>query len=147
MHTAGWLDVWNLAMSIVGRQEPFVAIMLVTFGVFVVVMAIEGVRTSLLSIWHNLRSAPEAPALAPPPAAPQEMASLAPAQQTRNFSSGFAARVAATPPRRPKPLTMGPRQFRTPRPTIRRHPQLDFGMFAALPENTAMTALELREAV
>jgi hypothetical protein len=42
---------------------------------------------------------------------------------------------------------MAPRQFRSPRPKIRRHPQLDFASFAPLPENAATSALELQEAV
>jgi hypothetical protein len=147
MHTAGWLDVWHLVIGIVARQEPFVAIMLATLAVFVVVMAIEGVRTSLLSIWRAHRAAPEAVTLAPPPEAPIALAAPALEPLAKNNSSTFSARLAAAPARRPKPLTLSPRQFRSPRPKIRRHARLDFSAFTLVPENTAAAPLELRDAI
>lgn len=147
MNTAGWLDVWNLVCAIVARQSPFVAIMIATLGVFAVVMALEGVRTSLLAIWRGHK---QPPALAPPPRLQDDASSHAlvaapPLHQTN--SAGIASRFASLSPRRPKPLTLSPRQFRSPRPKIRRHPRLEFAALSALPENTASAAYDLRDAI
>lgn len=143
MNTAGWLELWHVAVGIVSRQQPFGAIMLVTAAAFVVVMTLEGIRSSLLAIWRGHRAVP-AP-LAPPPAEPVELAMPAPLRE--NISSGFAPRPAATPPRRRKALTLSPRQFRSPRPKIRRHPRLEFSLLSDLPEDSAGAALELSDAV
>jgi hypothetical protein len=140
MDTAGWLELWHVALRIVQRQPPFAAIMIVTLAAFVVVMALEGVRASLKAIWRGHRAAPAAPS-----SEPVEHAMAAAFGE--NISSSFAPRAAAAPPRRRKALTLSPRRFRSPRPTIRRHPRLEFAPLSALPEDAADAALEFPGAV
>jgi hypothetical protein len=106
-----WVDVWHMALGIVARQPPFAQIMFATGAVFVAVMALEGLRTSLLTIWRAHRPAP------PPAAGVTPAMSPLPAKI-------YSPRASHAASRRPKPLTLSPRQFRTPRPTIRRHPML-----------------------
>jgi hypothetical protein len=119
MNTAGWLDVWHMVLAIVARQPPFAQIMFATGAVFVAVMALEGLRTSLLAIGHAHRPAPP---LVLPPAEGVTLAMPA----TAPFAKIYAPRASHAASRRPKPLTLSPRQFRMPRPTIRRHPMLQF---------------------
>ena len=98
-----------MVLAIVGRQPPFAQIMFATGAVFVAVMALEGLRTSLLAIWRAHRPAP--PLAMPAAALPAKI---------------YSPRALHAASRRPKPLTLSPRQFRSPRPTIRRHPMLQF---------------------
>ncbi len=112
-----WWDVWHMVLAIVARQSPFAQVMLATGAVLIAVMALEGLRTSLLAIRRGHRSAPP---LAAPPADGVTLAMPAPAPPAKIYSPR-ALHAAA---RRPKPLTLSPRQFRSPRPTIRRHPML-----------------------
>jgi hypothetical protein len=134
MHQAGWSDVWHMTLGIVGRQPPFLQIAIVTGVAFVLVMVLEGVRSSLVAIRAAHRAAPP---LAPPPAEVVERAapSLAPSS-SRSFSAPRVIQAA----RRPKPLTVRARKFRDTRPTIRRHPVLDLplasetALYAAEPE-------------
>ncbi|HEY4944227.1 MAG TPA: hypothetical protein VII56_22560 [Rhizomicrobium sp.] len=135
-----WLDVWHLVLGIVARQSPFAQIMVATGAVFVVVMAIEGLRTSLLAIWRAHKAVPGLP-----PSAGTTLATSAPL--SKSFSAGAAARFAAVASRRPKPLTLSPRQFRSPRPKIRRHPMLEFALAEPLHENPANAPLQLRDAL
>ncbi|MEI9888695.1 MAG: hypothetical protein WDN08_19785 [Rhizomicrobium sp.] len=144
MSTAGWLDVWHLAVAIVVRQPPFLQIMYATGAVFLVVMAVEGVRTSLLSIWRAHRQGAIAP---PPPPRVTAHAMPGPSPFPKNISALSQTRFNAVPVRRPKALTLSPRQFRSPRPKIQRHPRLDYASFADLPENAALTAFETRDAL
>ncbi len=144
MNTAGWLDVWHMVAAIVARQPPFWQIMLATGAVFLVVMALEGIRTSLLSIWRaHARGAAAMPA--PPRATAHAMAGGAPV--AKNISAPSQMRFSAISMRRPKTLTLTPRQFRSPRPKIRRHPRLEFESFGDLPENSASAAFEARDAL
>jgi hypothetical protein len=112
-----WLDVWHMVLGIVARQPPFAQIMFATGAVLVAVMALVGLRTSLLAIWRAHKAAP------PPAAAPAADATLAMPAAPAKIYSPRASHAAS---RRPKPLTLSPRQFRTPRPVIRRHPMLPF---------------------
>ena len=144
MNTAGWLDVWHLVLAIVARQAPFTQIMFATGAVFVVVMALEGLRTSLLAIWHAHKNSH---LLAPTPRASTTLAMQAAAPLSKSFSVRAVARFASSPARRPKPLTLSPRNFRSPRPQIRRHPMLDFGVLSELPDNSAIPPMELSDAV
>jgi len=142
MNKAGWVDVWHLAVAIVSRQPPFVQIMYATAAVFVAVMAVEGVRTSLAAIWRAHRAAP---ASAPPQEEPVVLAAPSPiagAPVTRNFSVRSVPHAAATNTRKRKPLTVAARQFRSPRPQIRRHPMLDFAAAAEVPHFSADTVLQ-----
>jgi hypothetical protein len=113
MNTTGLPALWHSVLAILSHQEPFVAILLVTFAALFVVMAIEGFRTSLRAIRHAHRAAaPGAPA--PEEEAPQALASPAMfSLRTRSFAA--KPRFA-----RPKVLERLPRQFRNPRPVIRR---------------------------
>jgi hypothetical protein len=142
MNTAGWLDVWHLALAVVARQSPFAQIMFATGAVFVVVMALEGLRTSLLAIWRAHKAAP---------AAPQTRATTLAMPADGPLSKGFSARAAsprtASAARRPKPVTLTPRQFRSPRPKIRRHGLLDFAPLSEFPESPAHAPLELPDAL
>jgi hypothetical protein len=138
-----WLDVWHTVLAIVARQPPFAQIMIATGAVFVAVMALEGIRTSLLAIRHAHKTVP---APAPHEALPPEPVTLAmPAapRAAKAFSARATARPAAAAPRRPKPLTLSPRQFRSPRPTIRRHA----AFLSALSESPAHAALETSNAL
>lgn len=50
MHHAGLTEVWNLLRVIVARQAPFSQIMIAVGAAFFVVMAIEGMRASVLAM-------------------------------------------------------------------------------------------------
>jgi hypothetical protein len=119
MNTAGWLDVWHMVLVIVARQPPFAQIMFATGAVFVAVMALEGLRTSLLAIRRAHKPTPPL-VLAPAEAVALAMPAVAP------FAKIYSPRASHAASRRPKLLTLSPRQFRSPRPTIRRHPMLQF---------------------
>ena len=141
------MDVWHLVVAIVARQPPFIQIMYATGAVFVAVMAIEGLRTSLAAIWRAHRAGP---VLAPPKAGPVAMAapaSVADAPASRVFSPPRVPRAAATGARKRKPLTVATRQFRSPRPTIRRHPMLDVTDFGELPHFSADAGVLSHEGV
>jgi hypothetical protein len=145
MDKAGWLDVWHLVAAIVSRQPPFTAIVMVIGAAFVAVMALEGVRTSLLAIWHAHRrgAAPapveEAPvALAAPvplAVAPVEVPLEVPV--SRSFSPRRVSNAAPAVLRKRKVLTVGARNFRSPRPKIRRHPMIGAREGAELPHYPA----------
>jgi len=137
MHT--WLDVWHMVLAIVARQPPFAQIMLATGAVFVAVMALEGMRTSLLAIWRAHKAVPVPPQAELPP----ESATLAMPAASAPLSKSFSARLAAATPRRPKPLTLSPRQFRSPRPVIRRRTML----LSALSETPAPAPMTLSDAL
>ncbi|MEI9988873.1 MAG: hypothetical protein WDM86_02440 [Rhizomicrobium sp.] len=142
MNKAGWLDVWHLALAVAARQPPFVQIMYATGAVFIAVMAIEGVRTSFAAIWRAHTAKPDlVPAKSEPVAlaAPAAVADIAP---TRAFSARSVPRAAPTCARKRKPLTVTARQFRSPRPTIRRHPMLDGPSAGELPQFSADTVLQ-----
>ncbi len=147
MSTAGWLDVWHLVVAIVVRQPPFAQVMFATGGVFLAVMALEGIRSSVAAMWRAHKQVPLAPpqALQPPHGAALAMTDEGFA--AKNISAKGQRRLAAAAARRPKPLTLSPRQFRSPRPKIRRHPKLQFEEFSMLPENAARAALDLRDAL
>lgn len=138
-----WLDVWHLVLGIVARQSPFAQIMAATGAVFVLVMAIEGLRTSLLAIWRAHKALPLSGP--PPPADGTTLAMSAPL--SKSFSAGAAVRFAAAASRRPKPLTLSPRQFRSPRPKIRRHGMLEFALAEQRHENPANAPTQLRDAL
>ena len=126
MDKAGWLDVWHLVAAIVSRQPPFTAIMCVIGAAFSVVMALEGVRTSLLAIWHAHRRADTPARVVQKPAivtAPAPLA-VAPADVpvSRSFSPRRVSHAAPAIARKRKALTVVARNFRSPRPKIRRHP-------------------------
>ena len=122
MTQAGWSDVWHLAGGIVARQPPLIAILLSTGAVLFIVMAVEGLRTSVLSIWRAHRAPPQpAPRRAEPPAA-ATAASAATTASLRGFSARSVPLAAVPLQRKRKPLTVAARQFRAPRPKIRRHP-------------------------
>jgi hypothetical protein len=113
MHNAGWMDAWQIAGALLVRQPPFVQILVVTLATLFVVMAIEGFRTSMLAIWRGHQG----PAIATPPALG---GSAAPSVTT--IAKTFLFKPASLPVARRKVLTENPRQFRSPRPTIRRNP-------------------------
>lgn len=125
MHSAGWIDIWHIAIAILVRQSPFMQILMVTFAALFVVMAIEGLRSSLLAIWHNHRN-PAALA----PRSRDETAVPPAAAGTKTF----LFRPGPRPIVRRKALTANPRQFSSPRPTIRRHPVSSTDDLAALPQ-------------
>ncbi len=137
-----WLDVWHMVLAIVSRQAPFTQIMVATGAVFVLVMALEGVRGSLLAIWRAHKAAPP---LALPQDEPVTLAMPLPATGARGKS--FAPRTAAHAARRPKPSLPSPRQFRSPRPQIRRHSLLDFAPLSDSGESSAYAPLELSDAL
>ena len=150
MKNAGWLDLWHHALTTVASQPPFVQIVIVTGIAYVLVMALEGTRASILAIWHGHRT--PAP---PPPAVPARTVTLAAPAQTpvaapppsRSFSAKPAPRAAAVPARRPKAVSLAPRQFRAPRPKIRRQTLADAVSVAEVPNMVASAPLELTEAV
>src|SRR5258707_15601581 len=100
MDKAGWTDVWHMIVAIVARQPPFLAILMVLGAVFVAVMALEGLRTSLLAIRRAHRGAPSAMAEKPVAlAAPAPFALPA----ARGFSVPRVPSAAATSARKRKP--------------------------------------------
>ena len=120
MISADLAKIWSIALAALMRQPPFLQILMVAVAALLVVMTIEGFRTSLIAIWRGHRPVPS---LAPN-ARPQALASATP------LSTPFAptppakivvAKSAATVRKR-KPLTANPKAFRSPRPTIKRHP-------------------------
>ncbi len=139
MHNAGWAEVWHLVLAIIARQPPFAQILLATGAVFVVVMAIEGVRASLIAI----RQANAPSFSAEPSEKPVTLAMPGSVSLSKGFSVKPAARTAAPSARRPKPSALPPRQFRSPRPTIRRQPPLESAGVSEIP---AGAALEMSEA-
>jgi hypothetical protein len=147
MSNAGWVDLWHMIVAILARQSPFVAVLMATGAVFVLVMAVEGVRTSLLSIWRGHRAVPIS--LEPPESEPLLLATPAPPLNppARSFSVRSVPRAAATAARKRKPLTVATRSFRSPRPTIRRHPMLEFAVAEPMPEFSADTPDCHRESV
>lgn len=111
MNTTGWPELWHVTLAILSRQTPFIQIMTVTLTALFVVMALEGFRSSLRAIWHAHR-------ISSPAAIPE-------ARATRAASSAaFTPRMQSfiARPRRPKSPDQSPRQFRSPRPVIRRMP-------------------------
>jgi hypothetical protein len=138
MNSAGWIDIWHIAGAMLARQAPFVQILAVTLAALFVVMAVEGFRTSLIAIWRGHRSAPM---LVPRAKATAMTPFAAPASKSFSFRP-----VSPAAPKR-KALTANPRQFRTPRPTIRRHPALDSAVFAAPPQYAADTPEETAGAI
>ncbi len=115
----GWADVWHLVLAIISRQAPFVQVMSWTGAVFFLVMAIEGIRSSILAMTRSgeatVTSAPVAEIASPPMA-------LGPV-----VSQAYAAvpRVAGKPPvvtRKRKPLTTRVRHSRPPKAGDPAHP-------------------------
>lgn len=130
-----------MVLAVVSRQAPFMQIAIATGAVFVLVMALEGVRSSLLAIWH----AHKAPvSLAMPQQEPVTLALPLPAA-AKSFSP--RARTTAHAARRPKPVSLSPRQFRSPRPQIRRHGPLDIAPLSESGESSAYAPLELSDAL
>jgi len=147
MNKAGWADVWHLVLAIMSRQPPFIQIMYATGAVFIAVMALEGVRTSLAAIW---RAHAAGPVPAPPKSEPVSMAaplSVSAGPVTRAFSAPRVPHAAATATRKRKALTVPARQFRSPRPTIRRHPMLDVATLSDLPHFSADAGVLQHESV
>ncbi|HXC55956.1 MAG TPA: hypothetical protein VNU97_11725 [Rhizomicrobium sp.] len=144
MASAGWAQVWHLVAAIVARQPPFLQIMIATGAVFVAVMALEGVRTSLLAMWRAHRTAQHLPA-------PKEQARAssgpAAAPLSGSLFSPPAARAAARIVRKRKPLTVSARQFRSPRPTIRRYGMLEFAGASELTQSLADAPMDLSDAL
>lgn len=70
MDQAQLLQAWTLLTAIIVRQSPFAQIMIVVGTAFFAVMAIEGIRTSILAMRRG-HSQPRALAIpdSPPPAA------------------------------------------------------------------------------
>jgi hypothetical protein len=143
MHSAGWIDVWQLVAAIVVRQQPFTQIMMATGAVFFVVMALEGIRTSLVSMWRAHRAV----SLAPPKNTPQALAMAGDDLPTESFSAKLQARNAGPPRRKRKLLTLSVRQFSSPRPKITRRPRLDSAPLSNLPENSPGAPFMLRDAL
>ena len=141
---SSWLDVWHLVLAIVARAPPFGQIMYATGAVFVVVMALEGLRTSLLAMW---RAHKPAPPLTAPPGGTTTLAMPAASPRSKSFSATGPSRFAVAASRRPKALTLSPRQFSSPRPRIRRHAMLEFAVESALHENSANAPMELHDAL
>ena len=101
-----------MTLAILSRQTPFMQVMLVTLAALFVVMALEGLRSSLSAIWRAHRT--PKPAAAPVLEPPVKLAAPAPAAP-RSHSFDLKPRAA-----RPKALDRAPRRFHSPRPTIRR---------------------------
>jgi hypothetical protein len=115
MGNTEWAQLWHIVTAMLARQTPFVQILAVTLAALFVVMALEGFRSSLLAIWRGHKTP------APPPHASTSsdtapVAHAAGPTASRSFTA--APRKPRTP--RPKPLAQPPRQFRSPRPVIRR---------------------------
>lgn len=141
---AEWSDVWHLVTAIVARQPPMIAILFAAGALFVIVMAVEGVRTSLLAIWRG-HLAPPAPLA---PRKPDPIALAAPAALSAPLSRGFTTRsVPRAAPRKRKVLTANARPFRTPRPKIQRRPMLETSGAQDLPIFTAEHAVFAPEGV
>jgi hypothetical protein len=139
MNKAGWVDVWHLVLAIVARQPPFTQIMIATGAALAVVMAVEGLRTSLLAIWRAHRIPAPPPPAVDRTTAPVKMASPPQAR-------GFSAKSAFAAARRPKPPSSAPRSFRSPRPSIRRYPTQDIAARTETLQVAADAPAELSEA-
>jgi hypothetical protein len=116
MGNTEWAQLWHIVTAMLARQTPFVQVLAVTLAVLFVVMALEGFRASLLAIGRGHKPP------APPPRASASSPETAP---TAHAAGPTASRSFAVTPRkprtpRPKPLAQPPRQFRSPRPMIRR---------------------------
>ncbi|MBL6853542.1 MAG: hypothetical protein ISS15_01305 [Alphaproteobacteria bacterium] len=114
MTTTGLPELWHSALAFLSHQPPFGQIMLVTLAALFVVMALEGLRSSISAIWRAHRtSAPQQHDDAP--------VRLAAPSAAGPRSRSFTAKPRA-PSSRPKAADHTPRQFRAARPTIRRIP-------------------------
>lgn len=128
MGSAGWAEIWRIATAMLTSQPPFIQILAVTLAALVVVMTLEGFRTSLLAIWRGHRKPTSLPAVTQSLAAPAMNVPFAPPPM-RSFA---VIKPAARAPKR-KALTPNRKAFRTPRPVIRRHPPLSTSAFTELP--------------
>jgi len=134
MNDAGWIDIWHIAGAMLARQTPFVQIFAVTLAALFVVMAIEGFRTSIVAIRRGNRAV----ATVAPPSVTGAAEALAP-PAAKSFSLRPVVRASA----KRKALTAIPRQFRSPRPTIRRHPAPAPDILAAPPQYASDTPGEI----
>jgi hypothetical protein len=131
MNDAGWADLWHVAGTMLVRQLPFVQILAVTFAALFVVMAIEGFRTSMIAIWRSHRF---------PAATAPGGGRGAEERPVAGIAKSFLFRPASLPAPRRKVLTESPRQFRSPRPVIRRHP-------ASVPDASSQHPTDISEDV
>jgi hypothetical protein len=131
MNSAGWIDIWHVAGAMLARQSPFVQILAVTLATLFLVMAIEGFRTSMIAIWRGHRD----------PTTPVRSGSAT------AVSKSFLFKPAAIPVVRRKVLTENPRQFRSPRPMIRRHAAPESVIPAARPQHPADISEDVSAAV
>jgi len=127
MDHAGLMDVWNILRAIVARQMPFAQIMIAAGAVFFIVMAIEGVRTSIVAI----RTSP-----AEPKAQTKTYTSAVaePAEDgpvTRLYAGISSTRQAARPVRNFRRIALPVVTAKRLTPAIRRHPKLDLAEYSA----------------
>lgn len=117
MANAGLWDVWNLLRAIVARQTPFAQIMIITGTALFIVMAVEGVRTSILAMRRGADGfAQPQQANSPPMAAPADVASVA-----RVYAAKPMLRPAARPLRKLRPVSVAKRLT----PAIRRSDKIN----------------------
>jgi hypothetical protein len=125
MAHAGLIDVWHMLRSIVERQSPFAQIMIAVGTAFFIVMAIEGIRTSILAM-HRGADAGSLPL--PPETNPRPMAAPADeASVSRGYLTKPMLRPAARPLRKPRPVTVAKRLT----PAIRRSDRINSGEYSA----------------
>ena len=123
MAHAGLVDVWHMLQAIMVRQTPFAQIMVAAGTVFFIVMAIEGIRTSILAMRHGTDGLAELPETSSPPmAAPANDASVA-----RVYATKPTLRPAARPLRKLRPVTVAKRLT----PAIRRSDKINSSEYSA----------------
>jgi hypothetical protein len=125
MAHAGLIDVWHMLRAIVERQTPFAQIMITAGTAFFIVMAIEGIRTSILAM-HRGAQAESIPV----PPERNSPAMSAPAGETavsRIYATKPMLRPAARPLRKLRPVTVAKRLT----PVIRRSDKINSSAYSS----------------
>jgi hypothetical protein len=125
MAHAGLIDVWRMLRAIVERQTPFAQIMITVGTAFFIVMAIEGIRTSILAMRRGAEAGnrPVPPETNSPPMA----ARADQAKGSRIYATKTMLRPAARPLRKSRPVTVAKRLT----PAIRRSDKINSSEYSA----------------
>ena len=122
MGHAGWVDVWNLVLTLVGREPPIIAILYWLAFAFALLMIAEGLRANFFPF------RPVGPRIAEPESAgsalaPQVQASTGEDALMEAFEVSTAKFAPRSLARNPKRRIISLRRQTPPKPRIRRLPQ------------------------
>jgi hypothetical protein len=126
MNQAGLIDVWKLVVTILARQGPFEQIMIVVGAVLFVVMAIEGLRTSILAMRSGAIDPPERPG-----SETRAMAAQADGAPTTRLTAAMAPQRQAARPVRKTERRPAPASKERLTTAIRRNPKSDSDAYSS----------------